>query len=368
MNQIEINILNNNYYLLDEYLDEYIGKNIFLVCGNSFNNLKIKDYLESKNINLIMFSGFTPNPTYEEVLNGLEEFKNSDTDLILAVGGGSAMDVAKCIKAFSSMDKSTSYLEQKIANNDVKLWAMPTTAGTGSEATKFAVIYKDSVKQTVDSLYIIPSLIILDSSTLESLPLFQKKCTMLDSLSHSIESYWSVNSTDESKEYSKIAIKLILNNNDNYLNNTKAGNENMLIAAHMAGKAINITKTTAGHAMCYKLTGFYNIPHGYACGLVNAKLYPYMVNHLDKCIDSRGKDYLKETFDGLAEVLGQSSAEKGAEFIQEFISGLNLEKITGVKNEDYEVLTNSVNLDRLKNNPIKLDKEDIDYLYHEILK
>lgn len=361
MNQTLIEI-NDDYSLLGEYLKDYLGKSIFVVCGKSFDNLKIKDYLYLKDINYIRFSDFTPNPTYDEVLKGLEEFKKASTDLIIAIGGGSGMDVAKCIKAFSTMNNSIPYINQEIKENSIKLWALPTTSGTGSEATRFAVIYKDGIKQTIDDYSLIPSIAILDPSTLKTLPLFQKKCTMLDALSHSIESYWSINSNDESKEYSKEAIKLILENKDEYLNNIDKGNEAMLKAAYIAGKAINITKTTAGHAMCYKLTGLYGIPHGYACGLVNSRLYPFMVNHLDKCIDVRGKEYLENTFNELKEILGESND------IEEFINSLKLDKITNIKIKDLDILTNSVNLERLRNNPIKLEKEDINYLYREILK
>ena len=90
--------------------------------------------------------------------------------------------------------------------------AMPTTAGTGSEATKYAVIYYNGEKQSINDESIIPSTVLFDSSILDSLPSYQKKATVLDAFSHSIESMWSINSTKESKEYSKEALTLIIEN------------------------------------------------------------------------------------------------------------------------------------------------------------
>ena len=115
------------------------------------------------------------------------------------------------------------------------------------------------------------------------MPLYQKKATTLDALSHAIESYWSINSNDESKKYSMEAIKIILNNFNKYLDGDNSVNKDMLYAANLAGKAINITATTAGHAMCYKLTSLYNIAHGHAAMLVNSELLPYMMDNIDKC-------------------------------------------------------------------------------------
>ncbi len=99
-----------------------------------------------------------------------------------------------------------------IKPNNIPLLAVPTTAGTGSEATRFAVIYYGGNKQSVTSESLIPDAVVLDPDTLITLPLHQKKATMMDALCHSIESFWSINSTDESKEFSRTAIREILEN------------------------------------------------------------------------------------------------------------------------------------------------------------
>ena len=267
-----------DYVELDEYFVQSGAKSILLVCDSAFGFLRIKDYFETlearKGIRVVKFSDFQPNPLYESVVKGVEIFHENKCGLIAAVGGGSAIDVAKCIKLYSNMDSSENYLKQQIVPNDVPLFAVPTTAGTGSEATRYAVIYYNGAKQSVTDYSCIPSTVLFDASALKTLPMYQKKATMMDALCHAIESFWSVNSNEESMGYSQQAIEMIVANKASYLANEDAGNENMLKAANIAGKAINITQTTAGHAMCYKLTSLYGIAHGHAAAPCDKALIP----------------------------------------------------------------------------------------------
>lgn len=329
-----------------------------LVIDSSFNYLpeKLQNY---RNDNSVVFDKFTPNPLYEQVVEGVKMFKENNCEEIIAIGGGSTIDVAKCIKLFVTLNPSINYLKQEYKENNIKLTAIPTTAGTGSEATKYAVIYYEGKKQSITHKSIIPNEVIFEPSVLNTLPMYQKKATLLDALSHSIESYWSVNSTDESKNYSKKALELLLNNYENYLNSDETTFPLMQQAAFLAGKAINITQTTAGHAMCYKLTSLYKIAHGQACAMCVNKLYPFMLENLDKCIDSRGIDYLNNTFKELSNIISPNT-------FNEIYNSMNFDKIN-YSDSDINTLIESVNLDRLKNNPIKLDKQDLDRLYKEIL-
>ena len=153
---------------------------------------------------------------------------------------------------------------------------MPTTAGTGSEATRYAVIYYNDAKQSITSKSIIPSTVLMDPNALKTLPVYQRKATMCDALCHAIESFWSVNSNEESKKYSRAAIKGVLKNMQGYFENTEEGNAGMLRAAYDAGKAINITQTTAGHAMCYKITSLFGCAHGHAAILCDRVLFSWM--------------------------------------------------------------------------------------------
>jgi len=371
MNNQSILKASADYAELDRYFREKQIKKPMLVCGNSFKRLRIKSYfdsvLERNGVEVVYFSDFCPNPKYESVVSGIEKFISESCDSIIAVGGGSAIDVAKCIKLFVNMDPTINYLKQDIVPNEIPFLAVPTTAGTGSEATRFAVIYYQGKKQSVSHLSSIPETVLFDASLLKDLPLYQKKVTMMDALCHSIESMWSVNSNEESMGYASQAIEIILNNRKEYLNGNTKLDEKMLEASFLAGKAINITQTTAGHAMSYKLTSLFGVAHGHATAICNQQLLSYMIVNTDKCIDSRGQEHLKGTFTGLAKLFGCSDMNGLPEAFGNVVDELELE-IPQATAEQFAELKVSVNIDRLKNNPVALDEEAIDYLYHLILK
>ena len=356
-----------NYAALDAWLE---GKKTLLVHDPSLKLLKgisrHLEELEEQGAEIVRFSGFQPNPLYESVVDGVNLCREQGCSAIMAIGGGSAMDVAKCIKLYRYMDPDRSYLEQAIVPNDLPFLAMPTTAGTGSETTRYAVIYENGVKQSVTHESCIPQTVLLDSSVLETLPLYQKKATMLDALCHAIEAFWSVNSTEESQAYSQEAIGLIRANLQGYLDNTEAGNGGMLRAANLAGKAINIAQTTAGHAMCYKITSLFGCAHGHAAALCLRKLFPWMLPRLDRCVDPRGQDHLGKTMQALADAMGCETPAEAAAWFEQLFDALEL-AVPAASPEQFRVLCVSVNPVRLKNFPIRLEKADIDALYHQIL-
>jgi len=363
----------DNYAGLENWITELGVKKILLVCDGSiwyqkaFNeHLEVMD--EQLGVQMVGFRDFQPNPLYENVQDGVKLFRDEECDAIIAVGGGSAIDVAKCIKLYGNLPgdgENGSWLTAEYVPNDIPFLAMPTTAGTGSEATRYAVIYYAGKKQSVTSERFIPDTVLMDPETLKTLPPYQK-ATMMDALCHAIESFWSVNSTDESKEYSKAAIQGIMEHMEGYLANTEEGRAGMLRAANTAGKAINITQTTAGHAMCYKVTSLFKSAHGHAAVLCDRVLFPWMIENTDKCIDPRGEEYLKKALVEIGQAMGCAGAKAGAEKLVEIFNGLELEVPTATEAQ-FEELKTSVNPVRLKNHPIALDVETIDMLYHRIL-
>ena len=312
------------------------------------------------------FSDFRPNPRYESVVEGVRAFREAGADAVFAVGGGSAMDVAKCVKLYCAMDESRSFPEQPVVPNDVPLIAMPTTAGTGSEATRFAVIYLGGEKQSVTDESIIPSIVILDPGVLQTLPLYQRKATLLDALTHAVESCWSVNSTGESRAFSTQAIRMILTGMSGYLANEDAGNAILLRAAHIAGQAINIAQTTAGHAMCYKLTRLYGLAHGHPAALCVRALFPWMIAHPERWNDPRGAAQTQGALCLIAEAMGCADPAEAAVRFTALVDGLGLETPHAAADE-LDLLTRSVNPVRLKNFPAALDEKTIRALYREIL-
>ena len=283
---------------LNSFFQGYSFKRVFLVAGKSFSKLpigkEIEEIFSDLGISSYHFSAFQANPRLEEVEAGIDAYSAFQGDSILAVGGGSALDTAKCIKLFAGLSKEQSYLEQEFRENDIPLLVHPTTAGTGSESTPFAVIYKGGEKCSVEHESIYPKYRIEDARSLRSLPLYQKKVTLLDALSHAMEAIWSKYSNEDSRAYGQKAISLILTNYKAYLslenkNDAKVQGkassaedpsqsvlESIAEAANLAGKAIAVTKTTAGHALSYKLGSLYQLPHGLATAMVNRALYPFM--------------------------------------------------------------------------------------------
>lgn len=355
-----------------EHLYEALGdsRNVLLVCDSSFPYLNIKNVIENMGVPHVVFDQFTPNPLYEDVCKGVDLFQKNRCDSILAVGGGSSMDVAKCIKLFCKMRRNGLYLEQEYSDTGVKLIAIPTTAGTGSESTRYAVIYYDGNKQSVTHDSIIPNVAILEPRVLRTLPLYQKKCTMLDALCQGIESWWSVNSTDESKVYSHNAVKTIMQWWREYIfENTDESAVNIMEAANNAGRAICITQTTAAHAFSYKITSLYNIPHGHAVAIGLPEIWQYMVDHMEKCIDSRGQDYLASVFSDISRDMGCEDPNAAINLFRNMLSDIGVSRpVATNKVEELNILSLSVNSIRLKNNPIKLNEEDIRGLYEMIIE
>lgn len=357
-----------SYRQIDELLKELGCKKFMLVGCLSFYSNDIKDYFENTDIPNVVFDKFTANPKYEEVCNGVKLFNSEKCDAIVALGGGSAVDVAKCIKLFAKMDNSELYFKQKFTDNGIPLIAIPTTAGTGSESTKFSVMYYDGVKQSVSDESIIPDYVFLDSTLLYSLPIYQKKCTMLDALCQAIESWWSVNSNDESKEYSKIAIEKIINNYKGYIFDCDPKSaEEILLGSNFAGRAINLTTTTAAHAMSYKMTTLYGIPHGHAVCISLPYIWQYMINNPNECVDVRGSEYLLKTFEDIAKTLGAQTANDAVVIFENLLKELEITAPAATEDE-LLLLASSVNLQRLGNNPVKLEKDTLYRLYKTITK
>ena len=360
-----------------QWLDTNHCRRLMLVCDDSIQFMDgFNRYIanaEKAGITFIRFRDFQSNPVYESIVKGVELFRAEGCDSIMAVGGGSAMDVAKCIKLYANYPgdgADGAWLHMDSAPGEIPFLAMPTTAGTGSEATRYAVIYYQGVKQSVTCVRFIPDTVLMDPNALKSLPLYQKKATMCDALCHAIESFWSVNRTEESKAYSRAAIEGVLQNMDGYLGNTEEGTEEgnagMLRAAYTAGKAINITQTTAGHAMCYKITSLFRAAHGHAAMLCNRVLFPWMIRNTDKCIDPRGESDLKKVLYEISAALGCETPEQAAEKLNTLFTALELAVPTATA-EQFKTLRSSVNPDRLRNFPVALDADTIDALYHKIL-
>ncbi len=347
----------------DDYvsvLSKYINKNenIFIVCGNNLRK-DILSKIKIINANITIFSDFNSNPKYEDIKKGIDLFKSIHCNKIISIGGGSSIDVAKCIKLFSTLDDDNDFLINKFNYNNIIHIAIPTTSGTGSESTQIAVIYYNEKKLSIDHGAILPQIAILDYNFLITLSDYQKKSTLLDALCQAIESYWSKGATNESREYSIKCINLIIENYKSYLNNDNTSLKNMLLASNYSGKAINISRTTAPHSMSYKMTSLYNISHGHAVALC---LIPCWNLLLKKSETDRD---LKETLNSLSRILKQNNILESIKYIDNLIAELNMPKIE-IKSGDLDNLVSSVNTKRMSNNPILFTNNELYDLYKSI--
>lgn len=352
-------------------------RKLFLVIDSSYPFLNIKDAVESLPVaEKVKFSDFTPNPRYEQVCNGIELLKSTRCDAILAVGGGSTIDVAKCIKLAVMSEAGNAALipplvlqRVPIEGEQLPFIAIPTTAGTGSESTHNAVMYYEGAKQTVTNDAILPDYAILEPSVLKTLPVYQKKCAMMDALCQGIESWWCINSNDESREYARKAVELIMAHWRNYIfHSDEEAARQIMLAANYGGRAINITATTAPHAFSYKITSLYGFPHGHAVAVGQPEIWTFMLQHPDRCIDPRGEKYMLSVFGDISRAMGADTPEEAVSVFRRMMRELELHNpVSSDRARDLDILSVSVNPIRLKNNPVELNASSIRSLYEVIL-
>lgn len=343
-----------NYTEIEKVFEQNGVKKPFLCCGKSFQKTFLYNYL--KQFNITVFDNIRPNPRFDDMLTAAELFKKEGCDFMIAAGGGSPMDSAKIIRVLTNNDEKTA-LYGDIENNDIKALFIPTTAGTGSEATKTSVFYMSEVhKYSVHSLDFIPDYVLFDEKLLETLPLYQRKATSLDALCHSIESFWSKKATDESRQYAEKSIKLFFENKDGYINNTPEGNLGMLWASYYGGKAINITGTVAPHALCYNITMNCHTSHGHSVAILLSKIYEYMLE----------KDYPSELFAAFSKVMGGKEVKDGLDIFNSVLKEFELE-YPRVNENELDGFVDEVNIAKLSTNPVPLSREDVKEIYRRTL-
>jgi alcohol dehydrogenase len=351
---------------LKAIIDSLEVKKVLIVAGKKSFSLsgaeqKIKQILA--NTEIIIFNDFQSNPKIEDVVNGIKIFKSEKPDLIISVGGGSAIDIAKLINILAVQDNANvlEYIKNSnlINKKGIPLIAIPTTIGSGSQSTHFAVAYVDSVKYSVAHDFMMPDFAIIDAELSYSLPKNVTASSGMDAFSQAIESYWSVKSTDESKKYSSKAISLIISALPEAVNGDKHSKDIMSKAADLAGKAINITTTTAPHAISYPITMFFGVPHGHAVALTLGYFFEINSNFKEnKVIDPRGEDYVLESMHEIFTMFDSKNAEECFIFWKNFMKSIGLEtsfnKIGLISDYDKKRVTENINLQRLNNNPVSV--------------
>lgn len=305
-----------------------------------------------------VFTGFHSNPDLKDSEEGTGMYVRENCDGLISVGGGSSIDTAKAIKARlntqSENDVISGRLEKCISCPHI---AVPGTAGTGSEATQIAVMYVDGTKVSLNHTSLRPDGVILDASLLDSLPLYHKKSCALDALSQGIESYWSRRSNDDSKVHAFLAVIGVLDNLKAYLAGDPHAAEEMLDASYQSGKAIQITRTTAAHAMSYMLTKKMGLAHGHACFVTLPVLWESM----------QEKDEMQDILNDLSTKMRLGDIRMVPKLLRGILYDLEMEIPPAPDENVLEELACSVNTDRLSNHPVQMTKEEIKQVYRRAM-
>ncbi len=336
-------------------LQHYSAQRVFLVTGKrSYEFSGAKEKLEDllRNRNFYRHFDFKENPKYSDLLKGAKDIRAYKPDIIVAVGGGSVLDTAKILAVLPTetpMAKKVIKGEMDFNDKIAPIVAIPTTSGSGSEATHFAVAYLNNVKYSVAGNSLLPDHVIIDPELTYSMPPYQTAVSGMDALCQAMESCWAKGSNVESKNYAKFALDLIIPNLEKAVNepNEYARSE-IAKGAYFSGKAINISKTTAPHAFSYHLTTKYGIPHGEAVALCMGAFikinYPYLSNETTEIFHNAFKvNSCKGIFKKFHELRSNIGFTR------------NLSDIGLINKHAWNNYFLSINEERLNNNPGNVD-------------
>ena len=317
------------------------------------------------------FFEFQPNPQVADAEQCSERMGDVDDITVLVVGGGSAIDIAKlaCHLHAQGGVKDRWWLRTTdLAPRRARLVAVPTTAGTGSEATHFAVVYGNGEKHSVAHSSLLPDAVVLDASLTASLPPAITAASGLDAITQAIESLWAKQATEESLSYARQALALGLANLERTVNAPELTHRQaMLEAAHLSGKAINISRTTAGHALSYRLTSKYGVPHGFAVAICLLGLLRDMETRFERVVDTN--EQLASALAAIAREFGTewstshgwaTVAARWEELLKQVGCPTTLAACGAVREADRVALAHAVNAERLGNHPTPLTTAELE--------
>ena len=330
--------------------------------------------LKKNNIKCVIYDKTVPNPTIDNIEEGLKMYLENACQGILTIGGGSAMDCAKGIGArVANPKKSISQMRGilKVTHKIPILVAVPTTAGTGSETTLAAVITdsKTHEKYAINDPKLIPHYAVLDPVLTLSLPPSLTASTGMDAFVHAIEAYIGKSNTKNTEKNAELATRLIIENLQKAFDDGKnlEAREKMQQASFFAGVAFSRAYVGNVHAIAHTLGGQYQVPHGFA----NAVILPYVLKYYGKTIYNR-IDKLCRKVGFLDDI--QSKQEKTEKFI-EYIESLNKkfgfpDKIDELKEEDIETLAKRADKEANPLYPVPMifSLKDFENIYRMLLK
>ncbi len=359
--------MKNNLEVLKKTISSSKFKKILVITGKKSYTLSgakklIEPILIKSNNSFFYKKNYFP--SISELKEIILEIKRFKPNLILAIGGGCVLDYAK-ISNFLTFSKNLENEIKKgsyLSNNKYcYLIAIPTTAGSGAEVTSNSVIYINNQKYSVedpkikpDNFFLLPSLILKNNKRL-------KNSAGFDAVAQAVESLFSVKSNSASLVFAKKSLELSFKNFIPYVNNPNKYNSiNMLLASNLAGKAINISKTTVPHALSYPFSSHFNLSHGHAVSITFNNCLKFNYINLHK---SHANFDLLKRFEILFKLTNTNNIEELDNFFLTLKKGsgliTNYKKLKiNIKNESDRILS-EVNQQRLKNNPVKISNKNL---------
>lgn len=333
---------------------------------------KLENSLAEQNISYVFYDKTNQNPTVLNVEEGLKIYKDSKCDALIAFGGGSPMDCAKGIGARVAYPKKTLGKLKgtlRVLRKIPPLFAVPTTAGTGSEVTLTAVITDSGKKHkyTLNSFPLIPRYAVLDPEVTYSLPQHLTSTTGMDALTHAVEAYIGNSTSRETRKLAEEAVKLIFENIENaYKNPTdKTARENMLCAAYKAGIAFSKSYVGYVHAIAHSLGGQYNVPHG----LANSVLLPVVLEEYSDVIYKKLKKLAIAGGIACEKCTEEDSAKKFIAKIKELNENMNIKKsFSEIQESDIPIMAKHAEKEANPLYPVPklMTRQELEQIYYKV--
>ncbi|MCF2626303.1 lactaldehyde reductase [Fusobacterium perfoetens] len=335
---------------------------------------KVTDLLEKNNLDYELYSDIKPNPTIENVQTGVEAFKNSGADYIIAIGGGSSIDTAKAIgiiitnPEFADVRSLEGVAPTK--NPAVPTIAVPTTAGTAAEVTINYVItdVERNRKFVCVDPHDIPLIAVVDPDMMSSMPKGLTAATGMDALTHAIEGYITLGAWELSDMFHLKAIEIIAKSLRGAVENTPEGREGMALGQYVAGMGFSNVGLGIVHSMAHPLGAFYDTPHGVA----NAIILPTVMEYNAPFTGEKYREIARAMGVKNVDNMSQEEYRKAAvEAVKKLSADVGIApNLVGiVKEEDIQALAESAYADACRpGNPRDTNVEEIAELYRKLMK
>lgn len=321
---------------------------------------------------LVHWNAHGSNPTAEEVAAGLAAAASHRADLIIGVGGGSTLDIAKLVAALGSIDDGSDVerVARFIETNEVLgprgigLILAPTTSGSGAQVTHFATVYVGDIKHSVAGAGLLPDRIVLDPILAMSGGVEQRAASGADALAHAVESMWAVNGDERSRGDAESALHLILPALVDFTYHPDVGTAQAMAAgSQLAGSAINRSRTTVPHALSYALTQKTGLAHGHAVAhTLPAILSRHLAAGSTDLVGVTSVEH-RRNMDRLLDALEVSDGESAVIRVEAVIRHLGLRDPESSRHDliaaNVDELAHGIDPVRMKNNPVLFSHADL---------